>query len=403
MSSAITMNPSAVSGQALNDCGCCEGTSKETPVEISNRPGLSAIAYRVGTHPQFKETMLAQLSGSRLSALSHLTTRADDDFAIALLDAWATVGDVLTFYQERIVNEAYLRTATERFSVRELARLIDYQLSPGVAASTYLVFALEEAPGALGQALSLGTTAQSSTEPLPPIVIDAGTKVQSVPAPGEQAQTFETVEKIDARAEWNAITPRLTQPQEISLSMKSVFIAGTSGNLKQGDRLLIVEPSGRTDTKIIIKVTTDDDAKTTQVDFVSAPSLPAYSRASRLSTGRIDQFMRKTQLTEMATERIVNTSWQQEDLVALASLQRWDKNALIANIRQSKKSSPLSKAGVFAYRQRAALFGHNAPKQPTYANGVPKKPVELGGLAQRRRGGKEFNLSGQRLYGGYRR
>ena len=85
-----------------------------------------------------------------------------------------SLGDVLTFYQERIANESYLRTATERLSVLELARLIDYQLRPGVAASTYLAFTLEDAPGALGQALSLGTTAQSSAESLPPLIVDAG-------------------------------------------------------------------------------------------------------------------------------------------------------------------------------------------------------------------------------------
>ena len=44
----------------LNDCGCCEGIEASTPATVFNRPGLSAIAYRVGTHAQFKETMLAQ-------------------------------------------------------------------------------------------------------------------------------------------------------------------------------------------------------------------------------------------------------------------------------------------------------------------------------------------------------
>ena len=34
------------------------------------------------------------------------------DFSIALLDAWSMAADVLTFYQERIANEAYLRTAS---------------------------------------------------------------------------------------------------------------------------------------------------------------------------------------------------------------------------------------------------------------------------------------------------
>ena len=59
--------------------------------------------------------MLARAVGRRISRRSaRLRTRDDDDFTIALLDAWATVADVLTFYQERIANESYLRTATER-------------------------------------------------------------------------------------------------------------------------------------------------------------------------------------------------------------------------------------------------------------------------------------------------
>src|SRR5262245_27956229 len=111
----------------VNTCGCCEGVSVQTPAEINNRPGLSAIIYRVGTHSSFKESMLARLSSGGLPALEALTTRQDDDSTIALLDAWATVADVLTFYQERIANELYLRTATERRSVIELARLIGYQ------------------------------------------------------------------------------------------------------------------------------------------------------------------------------------------------------------------------------------------------------------------------------------
>jgi len=63
-----------------------------------------------------------------------LKTRDPSDPAIALLDSWALVADVLSFYQERIANEGYLRTALERRSVLELARLIGYQLRPGVAA-----------------------------------------------------------------------------------------------------------------------------------------------------------------------------------------------------------------------------------------------------------------------------
>ena len=61
-----------------------------------------------------------------------------------MLDAWAAVADVLTFYQERIANEGYLRTATERRSVLELARLVGYQPRPGVASSVYLAYTLDD-------------------------------------------------------------------------------------------------------------------------------------------------------------------------------------------------------------------------------------------------------------------
>ena len=131
----------------LNDCGCCEGVEDQTPVIIDNPPGLSALAYRVGTHSRFKQSMQVDLT-RRLKPLRDLKTRRDDDPTIGLIDAWATVLDVLTFYQERIANEGYLRTGTERRSLLELASSIGYELRPGVAASTYLMFTMETAEDA---------------------------------------------------------------------------------------------------------------------------------------------------------------------------------------------------------------------------------------------------------------
>src|SRR5712691_3392342 len=127
----------------LSSCGCCAGVTTLTPASLENSPGLSALAYRVGTHGSFKETMKA--APSRYPALNGLTTRDDDDPSIALLDSWATVLDVLTFYQERIANEGYLRTATERRSVLELARLVGYRLRPGISSSVYLAFTVAAA------------------------------------------------------------------------------------------------------------------------------------------------------------------------------------------------------------------------------------------------------------------
>ena len=62
------------------------------------------------------------------------TARGSDDYGIALLEMWAYLADILTFYQERIANEAFLRTALLRASVLRLAALLDYRPAPGVAA-----------------------------------------------------------------------------------------------------------------------------------------------------------------------------------------------------------------------------------------------------------------------------
>ena len=48
-----TMRQDSISGS----CGCCEGVEALTPQAVENRPGLSALRYRVGTQATFFETM----------------------------------------------------------------------------------------------------------------------------------------------------------------------------------------------------------------------------------------------------------------------------------------------------------------------------------------------------------
>jgi len=356
---SISLDPTL---RNLNDCGCCEGISAETPARVFNRPGLSAIAYRIGVHAQFKETMLERLSASHEAALRGLNTRADDDFSIALLDAWATVADVLTFYQERVAHENYLRTATERMSVLELARLIGYELRPGVAAGTHLAFTLEDAPGAFGQAINLSNIAQGVPEAPPPITIDVGVKVQSVPGPGEQAQIFETVEAIEARVEWNALQPRLQQPQKVLKDMGSVVFQGTAINLKPGDKLLIDAADGR-QVRTVLEVKIDDAAQTTQVDFENPGLSPAsYQRPGGLPPGRPADFAAQTALNETTVRAIIARRWTEEDLAALAIMQKWPTASLAAGINRLARSVKFfNGTGAFAFRQRAAIFGYNAP------------------------------------------
>jgi hypothetical protein len=225
----------------MNDfCDCCEGTNRLTPMPIINRPGLEALAYRVGTYGAFLETMKARLSNMVVTVpdsndllklveaypLRNLTTLASYDASIALLDAWAVVGDVLTFYQERVANEGFLRTATERRSVLELARLVGYSLRPGVAASVFLALELDRGHDVMIQPYEI--------------------KAQSTPGPGEVPQTFENIDPLDARFTWNKLHARLTQPQTITSIAESdatknvrLYVKGVNANLAPNDVVLI--------------------------------------------------------------------------------------------------------------------------------------------------------------------
>lgn len=345
--------------RALNDCQCCEGISVETPSGIENRPGLSAIAYRIGTHSQFKESLLAELSRSKQASLVPLSTRDDDDFSIGLLDAFSVVADVLTFYQERIANECYLRTANERLSVLELARLIGYQLRPGVAANTYLAFTIEDTPGALGQAINvtayaakLPQQAQMPLEPTPEITIDIGTKVQSIPGPDEKAQTFETIEKIKARAEWNTIRPRLTRRHPIKSDAQNLFFTGFTTGLKPGDGLILFPDDGQDPVfRRVAEVKLNDSLKRSEVSLQPVPNptltgeplIPEW----KFSPGPI---LKNISLTGKAIHA--------SELFIFSVINKINLKDVFSHVTAIKPIPPT----VLALRARAAIFGHNAPR-----------------------------------------
>lgn len=202
-----------------------------SPQRPRNPPGLAALVYRVSDYTQAKQRALESLYIAippATSTLAALRTRDGDDATIALIDAWAMVIDVLTFYQERIANEGYWRTATERRSLLELARTIGCELQPGVAASTWVMFTVESTPTAPTQ-----------------VTVPKGTQIASVPGENEQSQTFETSEPLTARVDWNLLKPRLTRPQTLTPQTQQVYLQGTNTQLQVGDRVLLIDEPGQ--------------------------------------------------------------------------------------------------------------------------------------------------------------
>jgi hypothetical protein len=383
-------------------CGCCAGISQETPQTVLNRPGLPAISYRAGTWSQFRDTLLARISLSRQPLLRELRTREDDDFTIALMDAFAVMADVLTFYTERYENESYLGTATEKFSVAQLAALVGYQPSPGVAASTSLAFSIDPATGAFGPALTGAGNGQVVPAASQTVDIPVGTGVQSVPnSPNELPQNFETVEAISATAAWNAITPRLVQPQQISGDKESdvttLMVSGQVTNLKPGDPILIL-PGGSdqnfTTLRTVKAVTPMTDAtrtvQTTQIDLDGAQAgVIGYNPKSEQSgssalMGQISD-VPQTVLGPDAVTTILGFQWDQSTLAALAKMKKWPIEQLEAAINTAVSQRAAASGGrAFVLRQQGAAFGFNIPIQefPNLSPAVKYDPVGNAALNQ---------------------
>jgi hypothetical protein len=286
--------------------------------------------------------MLARLSSSDFPALAALKTRDDDDFTVAFLDATAMMLDVLTFYQERLANETYLRTAGQPRSLTELSRLIGYQPSPGVSASTYVAFSLKLAPG------------QAPDPSASAVTIPQGTQIQSVPAQGQTPQIFETSADIQAKADWSALPVQTGRPWVPPGNTNGIYLSGTATRLQLGDSLLFLGISRE------------------QWDSSVSSSPSEQWHVAAINQVRVDPIRNLTYVTWDKTLTHANSGSQtlreREVSPPPGLFEIGSPGTLFESIRPRIGIPPWIAAKVFAFRQKATLFGHNAPNPNLFVN-----------------------------------
>jgi hypothetical protein len=200
-------------------CECTQG-----PKVLANPPGLSAIAYRVDDFAGFRRALLEPLADE--PALLGWRP-AKGDLGLQLLEWWAYLADVLTFYCERIANEDYLRTAQLPASVSGLVALLGYQPRPAL--------------GAVGQVAAIRTGAR----PHEPLAIPAGMQIANSATPGVPAQTFEVTTAAtfsghsDTMVRLPPSTVALTPPAGAvaGAQLGSLLLRGSVSGIKPGEEL----------------------------------------------------------------------------------------------------------------------------------------------------------------------
>jgi len=255
----------------------CRCDKFEHPLKPNIAAGLSSIPRQITGFPEFRRAMLANIR--QYPALYHWIARGDDDFGIMLLEMWAYVSDVQSFYDEVIAHEVYMRTARLRPSLRKLVNLLGYVPRPAVAAS-----------------VSLATLAGGRKQ----VVLPEELAFRSSAFDDEAPQVFE----LDAETLIHPLNNQwsLDAPQQDTLSSTGSAAAETFDKLlfttdtplKKDDLALIRVGStnalNQTGTIAdIVDTEGEDGKKYKQVDFSPALSLPGDTSPADVQVSRATQ------------------------------------------------------------------------------------------------------------------
>ena len=101
---------------------------------INLKDKRQAIDYLARDYYSFRQALVDLIPAK----LPEWTDRSEADFGIVLIELFAYMGDILSYYQDRIADESFLTTAQERRSVINHLRLVGYEMAPAAPAAAKL-------------------------------------------------------------------------------------------------------------------------------------------------------------------------------------------------------------------------------------------------------------------------
>jgi hypothetical protein len=258
--------------QSMEGCPC---DLRDFPGAMRIMAGLSSIPRQTGNFSEFRQAMLAGIRSK--DPLLSWHAREGNDLGLMLIEMWAYICDSISFYDQVIANECYLRTAVQRDSVKKIASLLGYLPRPAVASVAYLA------------AIAEGNL---------PITIPAGTVFRSGSFDGNPPQVFETSRDLNIHpytSKW-LINPHipdtLTEKNPLTLLVKpqNVINPGmhvllyNSRNMDQSRILKVKEVAPFTTRNNIscIEVFLEDGVKFTEKTLLSNLTLLYPRQTARI-------------------------------------------------------------------------------------------------------------------------
>ena len=184
-----------------------------------------AIDYLAKDYASFRQALLDFIP----TRMPTWTERNEADIGMMVLELLAATADNLSYMQDRVANEAFLSSATQRRSVAGHLALIGYQMDEGASAYTWLQFQVN--------AVRTLTT-------------KAYARVRNQPSnDAEAALVFETLGTVTLRPEHNAMSLYTWRNNDCCLPSQalSAVLAKSYPDLQAGDYLLFDDGKGHRD------------------------------------------------------------------------------------------------------------------------------------------------------------
>ena len=216
--------------------------------------------------------------------------------------------------------------------------------------------------------------------------------MQSIPQQGETPQTFETIEMIEARPELNEIKANTIVSHTVDRNTNTLYFEGVDTKLRQDDMLLIVDKNSEQNPKFfaqVLDVKTDEKKNVTiakimiiwppkssdvTTNTASTQNAGATTNTnstieiSHLSSNNNENFSSGNDGVVTKTDEGRNAShirgneMNSSELASMAVQKNVSEKELIEDQNKAAKENMKSLAPhVYAFRQKAAIFGHDAP------------------------------------------
>ena len=263
------------------------------PPDVQIAAGLTHLPRQVGTFAEFRRALLravsirttALLEKHPLWSLRYLTERDREglkkeleafgqwrgrhpkDFGMMLIEMWAYVCDLTSFYDEVFAQESYVRTAIRRDSLRRLVDPLGYIPRPAVAALADLA------------AFADGRRVLS---------LPVGTAFSSGAFSGHQPQVFELGLQTKIHPllnEWTILPIRRTTFGTTGANRNKFLCVSGSVSVKEGD-LLLVKVGSSAYVRTVISVATEqgsDHESYSAVTLSSSVWIPGSTPVSAVS------------------------------------------------------------------------------------------------------------------------